>query len=49
MFTTAPSRNRTKKTAMIGTSTQTVGTPPRLAVVGAYGPGPVCGGPWFAA
>lgn len=44
MLETAPVMKRTKKTAVIGTSTPIVGTPPRPAVVGAYGPGPGCSG-----
>ena len=44
MFATAPIMNKTKKTAVIGTSTPMVGLPPRLAFLGAYGPEPGCSG-----
>ena len=49
MFATAPIMNRTMKTAETGTSTPTVGLPPRAAVVGAYGPEPGCSGAWLTA
>lgn len=37
IWATAPQMKRNKKTAEMGTSVETVGTPPRLAVVGGYG------------
>jgi hypothetical protein len=43
MWAMAPRMNRTRNTAVIGTSVETLGVPPNDQVVGAYG-GPDGGG-----